>query len=59
MSFVLLFYSSLDSALTRQVFYTTSRLGIYKTLFNREKAKNPGSKIIILFFFPCLPFFKF
>jgi solute carrier family 25 (mitochondrial oxoglutarate transporter), member 11 len=39
------FYKGLDSALTRQVFYTTSRLGIYKTLFNREKAKNPGKDL--------------
>ena len=27
------FYKGLDSALTRQVFYTTSRLGLYKTFF--------------------------
>lgn len=31
------FYKGLDSALTRQIFYTTSRLGIYKTVFARMK----------------------
>jgi solute carrier family 25 oxoglutarate transporter 11 len=33
------FYKGLDSALARQIFYTTSRLGIYKTLFNYMKKK--------------------
>ena len=30
------FYKGLDSALIRQVTYTTTRLGVYKTLFERE-----------------------
>ena len=34
------FYRGLDSALARQVFYTTTRLGIYKTLFDSIKARN-------------------
>jgi solute carrier family 25 oxoglutarate transporter 11 len=37
------FYKGLDSALARQIFYTTSRLGIYKTLF--EKAKQPDGTV--------------
>jgi len=37
------FYKGLDSALTRQIFYTTSRLGIYKTIFNKVK-KDQGGK---------------
>jgi len=32
------FYKGLDSALARQIFYTTSRLGIYKTLFDLSKS---------------------
>lgn len=32
------FYKGIDSALARQVFYTTSRLGIYKKLFEASKA---------------------
>jgi solute carrier family 25 oxoglutarate transporter 11 len=36
------FYKGLDSALTRQVFYTTSRLGIYKTVFNKVKENQGG-----------------
>jgi len=32
------FYKGLDSALARQIFYTTARLGIYKTLFDASKA---------------------
>lgn len=39
------FYKGLDSALTRQVFYTTSRLGIYKTVFNRTKANQGGKDL--------------
>jgi len=31
------FYKGLDSALARQIFYTTARLGIYKTLFDKAK----------------------
>lgn len=31
---------SLDSALMRQVFYTTTRLGIYKTIFEEIKRRN-------------------
>lgn len=31
------FYRGLDSALVRQVTYTTTRLGVYKTLFNKEQ----------------------
>ena len=34
------FYKGLDSALVRQVTYTTTRLGVYKTLFNREQQLN-------------------
>lgn len=37
------FYKGLDSALARQIFYTTSRLGIYKTLF--EKAKEADGTV--------------
>jgi len=43
------FYRGLDSALTRQLFYTTTRLGAYKTLSeeiqkrNKEKGKKPIS----------------
>lgn len=33
------FYKGLDSALIRQVTYTTTRLGVYKTLFNKEQEK--------------------
>jgi solute carrier family 25 oxoglutarate transporter 11 len=36
------FYKGLDSALMRQITYTTTRMGIYKTLFNRHE-KNHGS----------------
>ena len=35
------FYKGLDSALARQVFYTTTRLGIYRTLFNYLKEGSP------------------
>jgi len=35
------FYKGLDSALARQVFYTTTRLGVYKTLFNYMKGDSP------------------
>lgn len=37
------FYRGLDSALARQIFYTTTRLGIYKTLF--DKAKKPDGTV--------------
>ena len=33
-------YKGLDSALVRQVTYTTARMGIYKTLFNNYKEKH-------------------
>lgn len=39
------FYKGLDSALTRQLFYTTSRLGIYKTVFNKMKANQGGKDL--------------
>jgi len=39
------FYKGLDSALTRQIFTTTSRLGIYKTLFNSIKNKQDGKEL--------------
>jgi len=41
------FYKGIDSALTRQVFYTTSRLGIYKTVFNRMKEKQGGKDSLV------------
>lgn len=34
------FYKGLDSALVRQITYTTTRMGIYKTLFNNYKNKH-------------------
>ena len=34
------FYRGLDSALTRQLFYTTTRLGIYKTVTGIVQEKN-------------------
>lgn len=34
------FYKGLDSALVRQITYTTTRMGIYKTLFNNYKLKH-------------------
>ena len=34
------FYRGLDSALMRQVFYTTTRLGVYKTVFEEVKRRN-------------------
>ena len=33
-------YKGLDSALIRQITYTTTRLGIYKTLFERHKSQH-------------------
>ena len=33
-------YSRIDSALTRQLFYTTTRLGIYKSITNVIQEKN-------------------
>lgn len=39
-------YKGLDSAIARQIFYTTTRLGIYKTLF--EKAKKPDGTVTSL-----------
>lgn len=36
------FYSGIDSAITRQIFYTTARLGIYKSIFQYYKDKNHG-----------------
>jgi solute carrier family 25 (mitochondrial oxoglutarate transporter), member 11 len=37
------FYKGIDSAIARQVFYTTSRLGIYKSLF--DYFKTPDGKV--------------
>ena len=34
------FYKGLDSALIRQITYTTTRMGIYKTLFNNYQEKH-------------------
>jgi len=34
------FYRGIDSALARQVFYTTTRLGIYKTITANVKESN-------------------
>ncbi|KAM3137730.1 hypothetical protein pb186bvf_010150 [Paramecium bursaria] len=34
------FWRGIDSALARQIFYTTTRLGIYKSLFAEAKARN-------------------
>ena len=34
------FYKGLDSALMRQITYTTTRMGIYKTLFNNYQEKH-------------------
>jgi len=34
------FYKGIDSALIRQVTYTTTRLGVYKTLFNNYQEKH-------------------
>lgn len=36
------FYKGIDSAYARQIFYTTSRLGIYKSMFEYFKAKDGG-----------------
>src|SRR5689334_2482245 len=33
------FYRGIDSAYARQIFYTTSRLGIYKSMFDYFKEK--------------------
>ncbi len=41
---ILGFYKGLDAGLTRQIFYTTTRLGVYKTMFEKIKAargRNP------------------
>ena len=38
------FYRGLDAAFTRQIFYTTTRLGIYNKLFNGWKEKK-GSEL--------------
>ncbi|CAG9323243.1 unnamed protein product [Blepharisma stoltei] len=46
---LLAFYKGLDSAILRQALYATTRLGLYKTLADREKEKT-GTKFI--------PFFK-
>jgi len=35
----------LDSALTKEMLYATSRLGIYKTLFNWVKNKQDGREL--------------
>lgn len=35
-------YKGLDAALTRQIFYTTSRLGIYNKMFNGWKQSKGG-----------------
>lgn len=44
------FYKGIDSAYARQIFYTTSRLGIYKSMFDYFKAKDgavsSGKKIL-------------
>jgi solute carrier family 25 oxoglutarate transporter 11 len=37
-------YKGLDAALTRQVFYTTTRLGIYNKMFNSWK-ESKGSEL--------------
>lgn len=39
------FYSGLDSALLRQALYATTRLGLYRTLVEREKAATGQSAI--------------
>ena len=41
------FYRGLDSAVTRQLFYATTRLGMYKTLTQiiGEKNKAEGQRI--------------
>jgi len=38
------FWKGLDSAIARQVFYTTTRMGIYKTMFQSAKDKNNGKE---------------
>lgn len=37
-------YRGLDAAFTRQIFYTTSRLGIYNNMFNSWKERK-GSEL--------------
>lgn len=41
----------MDSALTRQIFYTTTRLGIYKkiTEYTQQKNKEKGQKTLSFF----------
>jgi solute carrier family 25 oxoglutarate transporter 11 len=39
------FYRGIDSALTRQLFYTTTRLGIYNKLFVYIKQQNQGKDL--------------
>lgn len=39
------FYRGLDSALTRQIFYTTTRLGVYNKVFNYTKEQNKGKPL--------------
>lgn len=39
------FYKGIDSALTRQIFYTTTRLGVYKSLFNYMKNRKQGANL--------------
>lgn len=34
------FWRGIDSAYARQIFYTTTRMGIYKSLYNSAKARN-------------------
>ncbi|CAK82304.1 unnamed protein product (macronuclear) [Paramecium tetraurelia] len=41
---VLSFWKGIDSALARQVFYTTTRMGIYKTMYLRSKQANNGKE---------------
>lgn len=36
------FYRGIDSAFARQIFYTTTRMGVYKTLDTNAKARNGG-----------------
>lgn len=42
-------YFRIDSALARQIFYTTTRLGIYKTITEKVKENNKaqGKSIIV------------
>ena len=42
------FYRGLDSALARQVFYTTTRMGVYKQAFEACKKTNGGKEPTLL-----------